>query len=334
MSKVSIQVMRAAQEAMIAEFGQTPAQLLKENEAHPPRQVITPNLDATQPLPGYCSNPGTGEEVAQSLVHILLEVSALERMQTVLSAHGSGPQTPTCRSPAALSTESSPAVDAVAHVQARSHPGNIASTPSPAGALPRRSASAHGQVAPSMMTHMQRVGHSAHNGILRVGSMLSALAPGGGAARGVRRGNIDAWGEATCGQMQWPSAGKAEPCTCAAEASQPSPKQAMERAASEVLEMRRQSLAGASSIASSAPSRDTLPIATEGDGTKRVVDGLFGGIKSAGRGASAGEDSTLDADSSDAPRMWPQRLQDSLRVRCPVLSLSHSAAIFICSAAV
>lgn len=81
-----MQVMRAAKEAMISEFGQTPCQLFDDAQPHPARHCMTPAL--TLPLPGYCGTPSSGEEVSQSLVHILLEVAKSENVQSVLASPG------------------------------------------------------------------------------------------------------------------------------------------------------------------------------------------------------------------------------------------------------
>lgn len=75
--------MRRAKEAMISEFGQTPSQLFDEHQPHPPRQVFQP-LPAA-PLPGYCGSAAPAPEVSHALVRILLEVSASEQLQAVLS---------------------------------------------------------------------------------------------------------------------------------------------------------------------------------------------------------------------------------------------------------
>jgi hypothetical protein len=75
--------MRAAKEAMISEFGQTPAQLFDENQPHPARAVLQPV--PTQPLQGYCGAASTTQEISHTLVHILLEVSASEPIKSVLS---------------------------------------------------------------------------------------------------------------------------------------------------------------------------------------------------------------------------------------------------------
>ena len=81
--------MRRAKEAMISEFGQTPAQLFDEHQAHPPRKVI--HALPAEPLPGYCGSASPAPEVSHALVRILLEVSASEQLQSVLASPKAGP---------------------------------------------------------------------------------------------------------------------------------------------------------------------------------------------------------------------------------------------------
>jgi hypothetical protein len=76
--------MRAAKEAMISEFGQTPTQLFDENQPHPPRTVFQPVPQ--DPLPGYSTSSLQSPEISHTLVHILLEVSASESLRSVLSS--------------------------------------------------------------------------------------------------------------------------------------------------------------------------------------------------------------------------------------------------------
>jgi hypothetical protein len=88
----TLQVMRTAKEAMISEFGQTPAQLFDENQPHPARKVIQPV--PKDPLPGYRSSSLQSPEISHTLVHILLEVSASESMHSVLSSPQPRPAAP------------------------------------------------------------------------------------------------------------------------------------------------------------------------------------------------------------------------------------------------
>lgn len=81
--------MRRAKEAMISEFGQTPAQLFDEHQPHPPRKIIQPLPD--EPLPGYCGSSAAAPEVSHALVRILLEVSASEQLQSVLGSPRDAP---------------------------------------------------------------------------------------------------------------------------------------------------------------------------------------------------------------------------------------------------
>lgn len=97
--------MRTAKEAMISEFGQTPAQLFDENQPHPPRKAIQPV--PKDPLPGYCSSTSQSPEISHTLVHILLEVSASESMHSVLSSpqpklQPAAPLTPAYSAPSPL----------------------------------------------------------------------------------------------------------------------------------------------------------------------------------------------------------------------------------------
>lgn len=90
MNHILLQVMRMAKEAMISEFGQTPAQLFDENQPHPPRKVF--QKVPKDPLPGYCSFTSQSPEISHTLVHTLLEVSASDSMHSVLSSPQPKPQ--------------------------------------------------------------------------------------------------------------------------------------------------------------------------------------------------------------------------------------------------
>jgi hypothetical protein len=234
-------------------------------------------------------------------------------MQTVLSAHGSRPQTPKCRSPAALSTDSSPFVDAVAHVQARSLQGQavLSNAPSPAGDFQRRSSSAQG--APSMMAHVQRAGHSTRNGFFCVGSLFSALAPGGARTSrpGVSENAAEVSGEKM--QVQRSQSGKEEPPPNIADVMRPPPEGASDRFP-DPGGPRHFSLAGANSLSGATDKArvaggvepNCAPFAVNVQRTDHVA-----------RAVHVDSDVRLQ-------RPWPQRLQDSLRVRCSICHRMNS----------
>ena len=173
-----MQVMRAAKEAMISEFGQTPSQLFDEAQPHPPRQVIVPQL--TAPLPGYCGVPSSGEEVSQSLVHILSEVAAAEPMQNVLTSPA--PMLPAAATPSVPGVQqhakSANGQDAHASVQ---QPGSQRSMSHDGAAMPAPSSHAR-QRRLSAGTQVARVG-SAVQSVLRVGNLLNGFGGGGSSAK-------------------------------------------------------------------------------------------------------------------------------------------------------
>ena len=178
--RVHLQVMRAAKEAMISEFGQTPSQLFEEGQPHPQRTVITPLL--TTPLPGYCGEPSSGEEVSQSLVHILLEVAASEPMQSVLAAPGMALPSPPPRAPESEHSERRPSADELAaHPFAGGGRVDVATISSEGGgaasapvqARSRRSSAGNAAVG-AVRDHVMRVGSAVH-GAFRMGNLLSGF---------------------------------------------------------------------------------------------------------------------------------------------------------------
>ena len=166
------QVMRAAKEAMISEFGQTPTQLLEEGQPHPPRAVITPPL--TEPLPGYCGAPSAGEEVGQSLVHILMEAASAEPMQSVLASPSMAPPAAVAAAAPRATAPSGSGSD-TGRSRSGSGQGNAA-MPHAGAARPRRS-STGGAAVGAMRDHVMRVGSAVH-GALRMGNLLSSFGSG------------------------------------------------------------------------------------------------------------------------------------------------------------
>jgi hypothetical protein len=192
--------MRVAKEAMISEFGQTPSQLFDDAQPHPPRQCITPAL--TQLLPGYCGTPSSGEEVSQSLVHILLEVAKSENVQSVLASPGKlqpvgsprrardAPPDGRCRLSSCPEGMPPAAHESAGNIQ---HPQR----PWSAGAPP----TAHSPLSKTVVGSLQRVRKNPVHGAFRMGALLSSLSHSNGAQHAPLRA-------ASCGR----SAGSESSC--------------------------------------------------------------------------------------------------------------------------